>query len=422
MLAFLQIYFLASSMALFFYALSSDKAALMAFGYGLILNIYPLFWMPNFSMDLARIAGVPLAYVPILAAGLALLLRSKPNIKQKHRGILSLALLFIIYTFMNTFINGFSFSNFAYWFAWVLNFFIFFAAANFFSTIPLKTAQKVIKSTITILVIGAVIGIVKFFIGISDDANFMPVMNRNGTVVFIVMLLPLVFYLNTMKTISNKKAILFFGIIFTALIFTFSRSGIIGAMMGIVLYYLKLTPKNIVIVTFIFMVSAGLFFVGSNSLLVKRMAKTAVTIEKIVHSDEIIQGQSDYNRIKLMQAAIDISKQNFWFGAGLGLKNYQREFHKVSNHPRDSKAHNFYLSYFAELGLIGFIILISFFVVIFNNLAPLKSKYRTFKVTFICIAVMMTMNEYILLPEIWYFLGIMVGISYSYKTTTQIKN
>src|SRR5690606_13862209 len=79
--------------------------------------------------------------------------------------------------------------------------------------------------------------------------------------------------------------------------------------------------------------------------------------------------------------------------------------------PVTSKAHNFYLSYFAELGLSGFALLLAILQRVYAGLPPLSSRFRAFRVCFLVMALMMTMNEYILLPELWLFFGLMNGIA-----------
>ena len=54
-------------------------------------------------------------------------------------------------------------------------------------------------------------------------------------------------------------------------------------------------------------------------------------------------------------------------------------------------------------------------IIIYKKLATLSSPYRAFRISFIVIAIMMMMNEYILLPEVWFYFGMLAGISYIYK-------
>jgi len=50
-----------------------------------------------------------------------------------------------------------------------------------------------------------------------------------------------------------------------------------------------------------------------------------------------------------------------------------------------------------------------------QSLASLDSPYRAFRISFWILAIMMSMNEYILLPEIWFYFGMLAGTSYNYK-------
>jgi len=416
MLVFLQIYFVISSFILFLYALKSYKTAAFSFSYALAINIIPLFWMPYYSMDSARIGGIPLAYLPIIASGFALIIKTKLKIKKEYKKLLLFIFLFLGYTFITTLIiHPFTFKNFAYWFAWPLNFLIFLGSITFFSKLGENLAQEVIKSTAMMLVIGCIIGLFRYFTGINGDANFMPVVNRNGTVVFIVMIIPLLFYLYSNKVLNQKKFILFLSIIFATLLFIFSRSGIIGFIGGIILYYMKFSIKNFVKILLVIGLVVAIFATGIGDKALKRLERTTTTVNMLAKGEKFDSSMADYNRVMLLINAIKIIKHNFWFGTGLGLENYRVAFHKVSSYHHDSKAHNFYLSYLAELGIVGYVILFIILGLIYYYLAPLNSSYRAFKVSFWVITIMMTMNEYILLPEIWFYFGMLAGISYVYK-------
>jgi len=423
MLIGLQLYFVISSFILFLYALKSNKTSVFSFSYALAINIIPLFWMPYYSMDSARLGGIPLAYLPIIASGFALIIKSRLKIKTDYKVLLFIMFLFLGYSFITTLIvHPFTFKNFAYWFAWPLNFLIFLGAITFFSNIGEDLARQVIKSTAIVLVIGSVIGLFRYFSGINGDANFMPVVNRNGTVVFIVMIIPLLFYLYSNKILSQKRFILFLSIIFATLLFIFSRSGLIGFIGGIILYYMKMSIRNIVKIFLIIGLVIGIFATGIGDKALKRLERTTTTVNMLVKGEEFDSSMGDYNRVMLLTNAINIIKHNFLFGTGLGLENYRVAFHKISNYHHDSKAHNFYLSYFAELGLAGFSILLLLLFLIYKKLAPLNSPYRAFKVSFWIIAIMMTMNEYILLPEIWFYFGMLAGISYIYRKNKRTLN
>lgn len=413
MLTGLKVYYLLASAALFLFAISSNRNALHAFGYGIALNIFPLALLPYLSMDIARIAGMPLAYLPITAAGLALAVRNHNRVPRSYSLLLTLAFLYCVYAFFTTVIvGGASFANFAYWAAWPLNFLIFFSAAAFFSRVDKSTANQVIRSTVTVLVLGCLVGLMRYASGIGQDANFMPVVNRNGTVVFTVMIFPLLLYIYKEERKSRFWLVFCVASIALALALTFSRSGIIGLLAGIILYYMRFTLSGLLKSAAAVVLIAAVAFSGIADKSLQRLAHVSVTANMLLHGEDLNSSMNDYNRVMLLKGAIATAEDNFWFGTGLGLENYRRAFHKVSDYGHDSKAHNFYLSYFAELGIAGFSLLLLILYLISRKLYPLSSRHKAFKVSFLVMAIMMTMNEYILLPEIWFFYGMLAGMSY----------
>lgn len=413
MLNALKAYYLLASLSLFIFAICSNKNALHAFGYGIALNIFPLALVPDVSMDIARFGGMPLAYLPITSAGLALAVRNGIRLPRAYGLLLTLAIIYCIYAFFTTvIIGGATITNVAYWIAWPLNFLIFFSAASFFSRVDTDTANKIIKSTVTVLVLGCLVGLARYALGIGEDANFMPVVNRNGTVVFIVMIFPLLFYIYKEERKSRRWLLFCVSCIALTLTLTFSRSGIIGLLAGIILYYMRFTLSGLLKSTVILLIIAAIAFSGIADQSLQRLARVSVTTNMLMHGEDLNASMNDYNRVMLLKGAIATAKDNAWFGTGLGLDNYRKGFHKVSDYNQDSKAHNFYISYFAELGLVGFSLLLFILFLISRKLHPLSSRHKAFKVSFLVMAIMMTMNEYILLPELWFFFGMLAGMSY----------
>jgi O-antigen ligase len=409
----LKAYYLCASLGLFIFAIYSNKNALHSFGYGIALNIFPLALMPEVSMDIARIAGMPLAYLPVISAGLALAVRNGIRLPRSYSLLLTLAAIYCIYTFFTTVaLGGVTVANLAYWLAWPLNFLIFFSAAAFFSRVDQVTANKVIKFTITVLVLGCLVGLARYALGIGEDANFMPVVNRNGTVVFIAMIFPLLLYIYKEERKSLAWLLFCISCIALTLTLTFSRSGIIGMLAGIILYYMRFTLSGLLKSTAIVLVLTAIVLSGVADKSLQRLERVSVTTSMLIHGQDLSNNMNDYNRVMLLKGAIATAKDNFWFGTGLGLENYRKGFHKVSDYGHDSKAHNFYLSYFAELGLAGFSLLMLILLLISKKLYPMSGRYKAFKVSFLVMAIMMTMNEYILLPELWFFFGMLAGMSY----------
>ncbi|HUH59183.1 MAG TPA: O-antigen ligase family protein [Candidimonas sp.] len=414
MLLTLQIYYLVISTLIFLYGIYSSRNASHSFGLGLAANIFPVMFIPYLDMDIARVAGMPLAYLPIIAAGFSLAVRNRLRVPKAYSGLVILSLVFCIYAFITTvFIGGMSVTNFAYWFAWPLNLAIFFSAASFFSRVSPDTAGRVIHATVFVLVAGCVVGLFRYASGIADDANFMPVMNRNGTVVLIAMTFPLLLYLHSEHYISKKVLILSITCVVLALLLTFSRSGLIGVMSGVFIYYMRMSLRGLLKTATAVAIVLVLSLTGIADSSIERLERFSVTARMIMNNEQFDTSMNDYNRVMLLTGAVATAKEEFWFGTGLGLTNYRRTYHRVSNHFPDSKAHNFYLSYFAELGIFGFALLLTMCFLIYRTLPPLHSRFRAFRVSFLVTAIMMTMNEYILLPELWFFYGLLSGVSIS---------
>src|SRR5690554_8020997 len=112
MLMTLQLYYLAISGALFAYALRTPRHAVRAFPTALALNVFPLALLPYLSMDVARLGGLPLVYLPVTAIGLALVARNGMRLPRRHAALYLVACIYLIYTFSNTVIlHGLSTSN-----------------------------------------------------------------------------------------------------------------------------------------------------------------------------------------------------------------------------------------------------------------------------------------------------------------------
>jgi O-antigen ligase len=412
MLMTLQLYYVGVSSALFLYALYRPDYAMRAFVLGMAVNIFPLALQPYMNMDVARLAGMPLVYLPVTAVGVAMILRNGLRLVRRHESLYVLCSIYLIYTFVTTVLmGGLTAQNFIYWFAWPLNFLMFIAAAGIASRVSSATMDRVLLRCVHLLVAASIVGLLRFTAGIEPDANFVPLMNRNGTVVLIALLFPMVLHVHATQGKSRSWLLLCGGTIALCVALTFSRSGMIGLMAGVVLYYWRFSVMGMVKFAAAVIVVALFLASGIAERTTERLLMTGRTISALVEGREIDRSAGDHNRVMLVTGAMATAKENFWFGTGLGMENYRKGLSTASPLAVTSKAHNFYLSYFAELGIFGFALLLAILQRIYAGLLPLKSRYRAFRVTFLVMALMMTMNEYILLPELWVFFGMLAGIS-----------
>ena len=415
--SFYQNLYIGLSVILFFVALSSQLHKMYVLPMAIAINIFPLMFTAHLGMgDVHRLAGIPFSYLPFIAASLSLIVSARFTIDRKDGLLACLLIGFVTYITLTSFRYGVNAGTLSYYLSWLFVFFTFLSAKVFFLKINFRVADKVLQSLLTIMVLGCLIGLWRYFSGIAGDTNFMPLVNRNGTVLSIVMISPLMFYLKERQTLGMFKMGMIWILFFVTLILIGSRAGVIGFIFSTMFYYTKInTLRSIKRFVLMSVLITVVFFyaISYHSGFIWNLLNTSNTVKKIFSKSEIKANDSDYRRYMLMRGSLEVIKSNFLFGCGVGLVNYRRAFNENFSFAADSKPHNFYLSSFAELGVIGFTLLILLLVNIYRKLPTLRSDCRAFRVSFITIAVMMIMNEYILLPQLWLFFGLLAGISRS---------
>ena len=412
MLTALQAYYLCASAIVGLFALYSPRRAVLAFAVAIGLNIFPMAVIPYMNMDIARVGNMPLVYLPATAVGLALILRNGLHFPRRFLGLYVLVGIYLVYTLCNTLLlRGWSASNIAYWLAWPLNFLVFIATARLAAGLEPAFLDRLLHHLVMVLVAASLVGLGRYASGFEPDANFIPLMNRNGTVVLIALLFPLVLHVHQAQSKSMLWLVFCGGTIALCVAMTFSRSGLIGLLFGLILYYGRFSLMGMLKFSLAALAIVLFLASGVTERTTERLMLTGRTISALASGEEIDRSVGDRNRALLVQGAIDTAKQHIWLGTGLGMENYRAGLQRSSPLPLNSKSHNFYLSYLAELGVLGFALLMAILHRIYTYLPPLNSRWRAFRVCFLVTAIMMTMNEYILLPELWLFFGLLTGIA-----------
>jgi hypothetical protein len=106
-------------------------------------------------------------------------------------------------------------------------------------------------------------------------------------------------------------------------------------------------------------------------------------------------GHSFTQRIEYIKNAIGVIKRHFWLGTGIGDVNDEIKWqYKHDNSVLDQKwqlrAHNQFVTFFLTFGLIGFLMLISTFVI---TLITEKSNIDFITYTFLLIVMLSMLNE-----------------------------
>ncbi|NLC37361.1 MAG: O-antigen ligase family protein [Alcaligenaceae bacterium] len=275
---------------------------------------------------------------------------------------------------------------------------------------PERFLNRILEGCVLVLTAACAVGLLRFAAGLEPDANFIPLMNRNGTVVLIVLLFPLVFHVHATQGKSRLWLMVCVSLITLCVTLTFSRSGLLGLLAGVILYYWRFSLMGLLKFSAAILVVALFLTSGVAERSTERLMMTGNTLSAMLEGQEVDRSVGDHNRVILVHSAIANAKAHFWFGTGLGMENYRQGLLEAGTPPVTSKAHNFYFSYFAELGLAGFVLLLGILQRIYSGLPALGSRFRAFRVSFLVTALMMTMNEYILLPELWLLMGLLTGI------------
>ena len=245
----------------------------------------------------------------------------------------------------------------------------------YFLIIHFIDKEKYIKWVLIALVFLAVVHSFFIFfscysgIGISVSSNcstFRPELltNANFAAAMLNSVIPICFYLmKSTKSRINKTALLialFF--ISTAILMTFSRSGMLA--MGFVLATLLLIhfPKKIKAVKnspyFILIVLLLVFI-------------PVFFISNVAHNGNIMSGQCkrpyfhDYyeERVQILDSGINMVGGNFFLGVGINnfrasINDYNGEYVGNIWKVEDRHSHNTYLDFLSELGIFGFLLFV----------------------------------------------------------------
>jgi len=406
------------SLILIFYGIKSYRNSLMSYLYAIALNVFPLIPFGYLGNENTRLSRIPIAYFPIIASFTSSLVISRFRIRKGNFFLLYHVLL--SYLFVQSFLivkiqNYVSFLE--YYSMWAVNILLMLTVSFIVNRINYEIVLDIFKKLVLLIAISSLIGILKFLIGLQDDANFMPMMNRNGTAYLIVSVTPILLFLGDTKLIKFYVFIFSIGLYFICLLFIQSRMGLMSFFFTFIIYYIynKKFQLHKLLLFLIFLIFIVVLYLPPIRYIEERLVdRTLKTVLLITSGEGLTPDMGDYARFQLILYSIEIIKENFWFGTGVGLENY-RDRIRLLNPIRESKPHNFYLSYLAEFGAVGFSILLILLFMVWRRFLKIgisKELSYTFSTIFITNMFMLFMNEYITYPLIWWIWGIGLGLSY----------
>ncbi|QDV11311.1 O-Antigen ligase [Rosistilla oblonga] len=413
------------SAGLFVYAIQSATCALRSFAYAVILNTLPLVAFGYLgNNEETRVAGVPIAYIPFCASVLGIAFRTDwIDFRVGRLDVVGAALLAFM-LLQAVFLQSRFFGFLPYYLMWILNFATLHMTTRVVSGLSREQVSRIVHHFVISLAICCLVGIVKYFTGIARDANFMPMMNRNGTAFVIAICTPLILFLREQRLITISRVVVLYAVYAICIVFTFSRMGIIGFVFSTGFYFIASFLADFVSGNSSRSASSNRYAIVVMCLFVSllmltplaettrgRFITTVHTISRVMEHAEVDSRLADSKRRRLLDQGMDVVRTHFWFGTGVGVECYQGALADLGC-VELVKPHNFYLSYLGELGIVGFSILIVYLGLLYRQLsagADSGIAMLSFRSMFLAAILMFTMNEHVTMPLLWFLWGIAVG-------------
>ena len=420
-IAILAFSYVSLSLILCIYGSRSDLSCLKSYLYAIGLNVFPLIYSGYLGNESTRIMRIPIAYLPFLACFICSIFRSKGKILKKEQKAFAVYCFLLFYLLIQSFvinaIQDYS-SFFQYYMMWAMNIFNVFSVSVIVRRVELKEIINLLELFVLIIFFSALVGIFKYLIGLQNDANFMPMMNRNGTSFLVVIAVSIILFLIETKHVTYASFICSVLVFFVCIVLMQSRMGILGFCTAFIAHGFyrwrsRIASQLMLVVIFVSVLTI-ILRLPIGELARERFIRTGYTVKALYSQEELDPTVGDYARVQLLKYGMQIIERNFIFGTGVGLENYRAKLREL-NPIRESKPHNFYVSYLAEFGFVGFSILMLLLISIWMRLSKIsisKEMSDTFKAHCLTVIAMLFMNEYITFPFIWFIWGVGVGLSY----------
>lgn len=411
-----QIAYLIAGGGIFFWGLISKRNAWVSVAMGLYANV--LFGLVFPYLSRASILGVPIFYLPFLGGIGAMLIRFPlTRIPRSLKILFFLCLYLSVYIFISASLRPETFVNtIGYIGMYILNFSVLFITINVVRHVSEDAVNNVLRHMVIATSIGCVIGLARYVLGVSLDGNIFPAINRNGAAFWLVFSFNILFYCQKKRLIRGGKFAGQYVAFMIGILSGFSRAGFLGMALAHIYNFRQLSRKLMVgMCLFLFIALTGVSFTPIGKMLLNKAHKTVISIQFILDNGLLMEvGHiADSLRMANLAYGIEIAKDNPWFGVGPGAFNYHAHLKKIHARPRVGKAHNFYISYFNELGLFGFVpyllVFYSIFCMIRKIPDPLTREFGY--ACYITTAFNFMFSEYINIPLIWIVLGLFVGVS-----------
>jgi O-antigen ligase len=311
-----------------------------------------------------------------------------------------------------------------YYLLWTLNTLLLLSMSKVASRLDREAVFSFFRHFSFLLGACCVVGILRRVAGIEQDANFMPMMNRNGTAFILVLGIPICLLCYDARRIGALSLWFLLAVFAACLALMGSRMGLVGMATSFAAYYVLRSEGRLDRLlggTLVFSVAVGAFvgIVAATPLgpsMYERFETTLQTVTRFLKQEDFTNAESDYKRVRLTRCGMDLIREYPVFGTGVGIENYREKAQDFNSDVMLSKPHNFYVSYMAEFGVIGFGVLLALLASVWRRFQSahfqsheLKSVRCAYRTMFVSCAVMLTMNEYITMPLVWFLWGVGLG-------------
>lgn len=360
-----------------------------------------------------------------------ILVISANNPFKIYRQLKGSTLLFIILFLLYGALSCFWVKSLEFWLV-SLGMFIFYLTSSlvmgYFFSSSVYYYNKFSKFALRAISIFVVIGILKAFVDSFHTAylgDYSSVIDyRSSEIMIILGHLPF-----ALSLCINRKRILNYillSLLIVGVFLTFSRTAMVGVTVTLLIYLFfsiftfKVFSKRVLA---FWLTLAGVLVlvapVASNTLLGKRIDAISNSLPLLFGSnDDFVIGDGDARRKMILSGPKKIISERPMVGTGLG--NYMVVLRQIEDNKwLHARSHNLYLSYMAELGVIGFFLFIMIPISLLLNMvrrmtiSRRDSVFFYYKLTLIAqcsvlfsLFIMFIAQEFVTAPYIWYFFGL----------------
>ena len=251
--------------------------------------------------------------------------------------------------------------------------------------------------------------------GVLHSSNLFDALNKNSYIFLVVVAIAIALQ-------QDKKFLLI--LIFVSAIFIYSRTLYVMIICAFLFYiFSKIQIKSFIYLLLIFLFFWIVFLnFSENNFLFERITHAFSLIDALYEfsqNADLSVGKEigDKRRFYIIVVNIDLLTTVFPFGTGMGLDNYLSKIDPshATYLPVFGRAHNYYISYFAEMGLIFFL----FFTYILYKPLFLNSNIY-YKSLYFGMLIGISTNEYVTSPYFWILYALIYRTYYEKRNLNNV--